>query len=229
MKIDLHKFFQYYDEKNPKHVAAVEQLEKDLNDSVLLNDDSNWVRIYRTKPPVCGMQFVSKEELAFIWGCSTTLIQDSEIVELNKCLKTFEITTPARIRHFLSQISHESGGGRYKEELASGADYEGRDDLGNTQPGDGKKFKGAGYIQLTGRANYQAFANYIKDSEVMTGVSYVASRYPFTSAGFWWHNNSMNALCDTNPTVDQVTLRVNGGYNGLDDRKMYYKKCCNVI
>ena len=49
MKIDLHKFFQYYDEKNPKHVAAVEQLEKDLNDSVLLNDDSNWVRIYRTK------------------------------------------------------------------------------------------------------------------------------------------------------------------------------------
>lgn len=49
MKIDLHKFFQYYDEKNPKHVAAVEQLEKDLNDSVFLNDDSNWVRIYRTK------------------------------------------------------------------------------------------------------------------------------------------------------------------------------------
>ena len=49
MKIDLHKFFEFYDSKNPKHVAAVEQLEKDLNDSVLLNDDSNWVRIYRTK------------------------------------------------------------------------------------------------------------------------------------------------------------------------------------
>jgi hypothetical protein len=49
MKIDLHNFFKYYDEKNPKHVAAIEQLEKDLNDSVLLNDDSNWVRIYRTK------------------------------------------------------------------------------------------------------------------------------------------------------------------------------------
>ena len=49
MKIDLHKFFEFYDSKNPKHVAAIEQLEKDLNDSVLLNDDSNWVRIYRTK------------------------------------------------------------------------------------------------------------------------------------------------------------------------------------
>ena len=49
MKIDLHNFFKYYDEKNPKHVAAIEQLELDLKDSVLLNDDSNWVRIYRTK------------------------------------------------------------------------------------------------------------------------------------------------------------------------------------
>ena len=50
MKIDLHKFFEFYDSKNPKHVAAVEQLEKDLNDSVLTDDNSNWVRIFRTKP-----------------------------------------------------------------------------------------------------------------------------------------------------------------------------------
>lgn len=50
MKIDLHNFFQYYDEKNPKHVAAVEQLEKDLIDSPLIDDTSNWVRIFRTKP-----------------------------------------------------------------------------------------------------------------------------------------------------------------------------------
>ena len=49
MKIDLHKFFQYYDEKNPKHVAAVEQLELDLIDSPLSDDTSNWVRIFRTK------------------------------------------------------------------------------------------------------------------------------------------------------------------------------------
>jgi len=214
-----------YNKNTPEQLKAWEYLQMHVAPEIL----KEFAKLYRTKPPVYGMQLVSKEELAFIWGCSTTLIQDTEIVELNKCLKTFEITTPFRIRHFLAQISHESGGGKYKEELASGADYEGRDDLGNIQPGDGKKFKGAGYIQLTGRANYQAFANYIKDPEVMTGVSYVASRYPFTSAGFWWHNNSMNALCDTNPTVEQVTLRVNGGYNGLDDRKMYYKKCCNVI
>lgn len=218
-----------FNKNTPEQLKAWEYLQKHVAPEIL----EEFAKLYRTKPPVYGMQLVSKEELAFIWGCSTALIQDIEIVELNKCLKTFEITTPVRIRHFLAQISHESGGGRYKEELASGNDYEGRGDLarylGNTQSGDGPRYKGAGYIQLTGRANYQAFANYIKDPEVMSGVSYVASRYPFTSAGYWWYSNQMNILCDTNPTVEQVTLRVNGGYNGLDDRKMYYKRCCNVI
>lgn len=218
-----------FNKNTPEQLKAWEYLQKHVAPEIL----EEFAKLYRTKPPVYGMQLVSKEELAFVWGCSTALIQDIEIVELNKCLKTFEITTPVRIRHFLAQISHESGGGRYKEELASGNDYEGRGDLarylGNTQSGDGPRYKGAGYIQLTGRANYQAFANYIKDPEVMSGVSYVASRYPFTSAGYWWYSNQMNILCDTNPTVEQVTLRVNGGYNGLDDRKMYYKRCCNVI
>jgi len=176
-----------------------------------------------------GPVLVTKKQLAYIWNCGENLIGDDEVDEMNHGLSFFKINTPVRIRHFLSQISHESGGGRYKEELASGADYEGRSDLGNTQAGDGKRFKGAGYIQMTGRANYQAFANYIKDPKVMEGVTYVAKKYPMTSAGFWWHNNNMNALCDSNPTVDQVTKRVNGGYNGLDDRKKYYARCCEVI
>lgn len=176
-----------------------------------------------------GPVLVTKAQLAHIWNCGENLITDDEMVELNNGMNFFKINTPVRIRHFLSQISHESGGGRYKEELASGADYEGRSDLGNTQPGDGKKYKGAGYIQMTGRANYQSFANYIKDPKVMDGVTYVANKYPVTSAGFWWHNNNMNDLCDSNPTVEQVTLRVNGGYTGLSDRQKYYARCCEVI
>ena len=172
---------------------------------------------------------VTKKQLAYIWNCGESLIKDFEVDEMNAGLALFQINTTARIRHFLAQISHESGGGRYKEELASGTAYEGRKDLGNTQPGDGPKFKGAGYIQMTGRSNYQAFANYIKDPKVMDGVKYVGEKYPMTSAGFWWHNNAMNALCDKNPTVEQVTLRVNGGYNGLDERKRYYQRCCEVI
>ena len=67
------------------------------------------------------------------------------------------------------------------------------------------------------------------DPRIMEGVDYVADTYPFTSAGFWWHNNRMNDLCDSGATVTQVTRRVNGGYNGLDDRKMYYARCETVI
>ena len=63
----------------------------------------------------------------------------------------------------------------------------------------------------------------------MQGVNYVADNYPFSSAGFWWFNNGMNALCDGNPSVEQVTRRVNGGYNGLEDRKMYYNRTLQVV
>jgi predicted chitinase len=156
-------------------------------------------------------------------------VKDFIINDLNNCLITFNINTPVQIRHFIAQISHESGGGRWLKELASGDAYEGRLDLGNTQPGDGRRFKGSGYIQLTGRSNYQAFANFIKDPLVMNGVDYVANKYPATSAGFWWYNNNMNKLCDSNPTVEQVTKRVNGGLNGIEDRKYYYNRALQII
>ncbi len=94
--------------------------------------------------------------------------------------------------------------------------------MGNTEPGDGPKYKGAGYIQLTGRANYQRFADDIDNPRVMEGCQYVADNYPFTSAGFWWADNDMNRLCDTDPCTEEVTLRVNGGYNGLEERKAYF-------
>ena len=149
--------------------------------------------------------------------------------DLNSCISKFSITTLSRIRHFISQCSHESACGVYTKELASGDAYEGRRDLGNTQRGDGRKFKGGGYIQLTGRANYQALANYLGDQKVMQGVDYVANNYPWTSAGFWWYRNGMNSLCDSGASVEQVTKRVNGGYNGLSSRKSYYNKACNVF
>jgi putative chitinase len=101
--------------------------------------------------------------------------------------------------------------------------------LGNVNPGDGPKYRGAGVIQLTGRANYQDFSKAIADPKVMDGVAYVASKYPFTSAGFWWSNNNMNALCDRGASVEEVTLRVNGGYNGLDDRKSYFDKARGIF
>ena len=158
------------------------------------------------------------------WNPSQSVLND-----LNSCLKRFSINTKARLCLFLSQCSHESACGRYTKELASGDAYEGRNDLGNTQPGDGRRFKGGGYIQLTGRYNYQAFANYIGDQNVMQGVDYVATHYPWQSAGFWWYKNSMNSLCDSGASVEQVTKRVNGGYNGLESRRSYYNKAISIF
>jgi predicted chitinase len=184
-------------------------------------------RMYRDKLEC--QPYVSKTQLAGIWQCAEALIEDREIDELNRCLHDFEITTPERIRHFLSQTGHESGGGKWKVELSDGWYLEGRTDIGNTEPGDGPKYKGAGYLQMTGRFNYQRFADDIDDQGVMQGCQFVADHYPFTSAGFWWVDNNMNDLCDTDPSVDQVTLKVNGGYNGLADRKDYYGRATLYI
>lgn len=156
-------------------------------------------------------------------------ISDLAIKDLNSCLEKFNINTPARLRHFISQCSHESCCGVYKKELASGEAYEGRRDLGNTCTGDGKKYKGAGYIQLTGRSNYQALANYLGDQEVMQGVDYVAINYPWTSAGFWWNRNGLNSLCDNGADCTTITKKVNGGTNGLADREKYYKICLEIF
>lgn len=169
---------------------------------------------------------VTKEQLQSIGWKN---VSDFVLKDLNSCLEKFNINTPLRIRHFISQCSHESYCGVYTKELADGSAYEGRKDLGNNQTGDGKKYKGAGYLQLTGRSNYQALANYLGDQSVMQGVDYVASNYPWTSAGYWWHKNNINSLCDKCATCKEITYRVNGGYNGLIDRENYYKKCCNIF
>jgi len=154
------------------------------------------------------------------------------LADLNKCIKKYDITTSKRIRHFIAQCSHESACWKYTQELGGPSyysKYDGRKDLGNTQKGDGCRFKGAGYIQLTGRYNYQKFANSIGDNKVMEGVSYVSKKYPWSSAGFWWKNNGMNALCDKDASVEVITKRVNGGYMGLAQRKKYYSKACTIF
>jgi putative chitinase len=103
------------------------------------------------------------------------------------------------------------------KELSDGSYLEGRSDLGNTCSGDDPKYKGSGALQLTGRNNYKAFCDALGDAKIMEGCDYVAEHYPFTSAGFWWQNNRMNELCDRGATVEEITLRVNGGYHGLED------------
>lgn len=161
-------------------------------------------------------------------------VNDAMIRELNYTLQRFNITTRARIRHFISQCTHESQRGLYTKESYGDprkywTDPGKRKRLGNIRPEDGPKYKGAGYIQLTGRYNYQRFANEMGDSRIMEGVDYVSKKYPWISAGFWWKINGMNKLIDSGADVTQVTYRVNGGYNHLNERKKYYLRTAQFI
>ncbi|WP_255990821.1 M15 family metallopeptidase [Chitinolyticbacter albus] len=136
-------------------------------------------------------------------------------------MTAYDINTPLRQAHFLSQIGHESGELRFREELASGAAYEGRRDLGNTQPGDGVRYKGRGLIQLTGRANYGDYARTNRfGTDVLANPALVASDDALTVdvAGWYWDKRRINMLADRDD-VEAVTRAINGGLNGLSDRK----------
>ena len=131
------------------------------------------------------------------------------------------INTPLRIAHFLAQIGHESSELRYCEEIASGAAYEGRKDLGNNQPGDGVRFKGRGLIQLTGRSNYAAYGKARgMDLTTKEGCATLASdpALAVDVACWFWTEHGLNELADKDD-VTKITKRINGGLNGFDDRK----------
>ncbi|WP_336763646.1 glycoside hydrolase family 19 protein [Paenibacillus sp. USHLN196] len=157
-------------------------------------------------------------------------ITNNMVKDLNVTLGTFDITTKERISHFLSQVIQESELGRWTTELG-GKKYFSKYEpgtklgkqLGNTKKGDGYKFRGAGYIQMTGRYNYQRFADAMGDPKITKiGAEYVAENYAWRAAGFWWDDNKLNKLVDSGASVTQVTKRVNGGTNHLVNRKKYY-------
>lgn len=123
-----------------------------------------------------------------------------------------------RLAHFMAQLAHESGSFRYMEEIASGAAYEGRKDLGNTAKGDGVRFKGRGPIQLTGRANYRTFGRRIGiDLERHPELAAIPSIGLHTALEYWGVVG-LNAHADRDD-LEGITRRINGGTNGLADRK----------
>ncbi|MEL6774077.1 MAG: peptidoglycan-binding protein, partial [Pseudomonadota bacterium] len=136
---------------------------------------------------------------------------------LEVTLARYEINPPLRAAHFLAQTCHESAGFRTTEEFASGAAYEGRLDLGNTQPGDGRRYKGRGLIQLTGRANYRSFGGKLGlplEDEPERAAEPVLS---LAIACEYWVDRNLNAKADDDDLL-AVTRLINGGTNGLEDR-----------
>lgn len=124
---------------------------------------------------------------------------------------------------WLAQISHESGSLRYVLELASGDAYEGRQSLGNTQPGDGRKFRGRGLLQVTGRDNYTRCGYELNLPLVERPELLEQPEHAAMSAGWVWQSHGLGALCEAPDPVLAVTRRLNGGINGLDDRRERYQ------
>lgn len=143
---------------------------------------------------------------------------DRYLPALNAGMAAREIDTPLRAAHFLAQVGHESGSLRYAEEIASGAAYEGRRDLGNTEPGDGRRFKGRGLIQLTGRANYADYGAAI-GRDLLADPTVVATdpALAVDVACWFWETRALNALADADD-AERITRRINGGLNGYSDR-----------
>lgn len=135
------------------------------------------------------------------------------------------IVSPRRAAMFIAQVGHESMGFVCTAEIwgptAAQRGYEGRKDLGNTQPGDGSRFRGRGLIQITGRANYQAVSDALGVDFVATPSLLQQDGYAARSAAWWWATHGCNELTDTG-SVEAVTRRINGGLNGLADRQRRY-------
>lgn len=151
--------------------------------------------------------------------------------ELNEALIRAHCKTPDRVAMFLAQVGAESGSFRYTEELASGSEYNGRTDLGNIYPGDGPRFKGRTYIQITGRHNYTALSKWAFDKGYVPSSSFFVdypeklaeSEYIFLGPVWYWTvARNMNKYADAKD-IEGATRAVNGGLNNLSGRTDRWK------
>ena len=188
-------------------------------------------------------------------------IPESVIAQIPETAVKFNITSPLRLAHFLAQCGHESGGfkavsenvnysvdglkkifpkyfpgnlaesyARNPEKIASKV-YGGRMGNGDESTKEGFKFRGRGYIQLTGKDNYKNFAKFIGEDTV-SNPDLVATKYPLASAAFFFDSNKLWSICDKGAdaiTVTAVTKRVNGGIIGLVDRIKHFKEYYNLL
>jgi predicted chitinase/LysM repeat protein len=171
---------------------------------------------------------VSMQQLRSIMPHLSEARAQQMLPHLNAAMQEAGINTPKRQAAFLAQLAHESGEFRYMEEIASGADYEGRTDLGNTQPGDGVRYKGRGPIQLTGRSNYRAAGQALGIDLENNPTRAADPDVGFRTAAWYWNNRNLNQYADAG-NFDAITYRVNGGYNGKASRDAYYARALQVL
>jgi putative chitinase len=211
--------------------------------------DSTWGKLFPNNPTILP---VSSFKLTNLKGH----IPDSVISMIPDTATKFGITNPLRLAHFLAQCGHESGGfkavtenlnygakgllgtfpkyfnattaAQYerKPEMIASKVYGGRMGNGPESTKEGYKFRGRGYIQLTGKDNYTAFDKFV-DDDILGNPDLVATKYPLMSAAWFFNKNGLWSICDKgadDATVTLVTKRVNGGTIGLADRIKHFKE-----
>ena len=151
---------------------------------------------------------------------------------LNTAMNRYQIVGSKRVAAFIAQIGHESGQLKYVKEIwgptAAQTRYEGRTDLGNTQPGDGSKYRGRGLIQITGRANYKACGVALGLDLVNQPELLEKPQHACMSAAWFWATKGLSTLADEGK-FETITRRINGGLNGLADRQMLYARALKVL
>lgn len=186
------------------------------------------------------MKPLTLEQLASGTGAGVVRAQNW-LPHIQRTLDSFEINTPTRAAAFLAQIGHESAGLRFTTEIWNPAQvgaqgrYEGRADLGNTQSGDGFKFRGHGLIQVTGRANHAAardrlrvkFGTRVPDFEAEPH-RLAEPEWAALSAGDYWDRHNLNEMADESDFM-RITRKINGGLNGYADREARYETALNVL
>jgi putative chitinase len=189
---------------------------------------------------------ITADHLAAIAGRRTSLML--ELAHwISEICPRYEIDARQEYCHFLAQACHETGRFKTLREYASGAAYEGRVDLGNTQPGDGVKFKGRGIFQTTGRANYLQLGIKLgrRDLFIQQPELLEKPEYAVWSACEFWRSRRLNdvanhadndvlkkkyrgKILEVSP-VEYISITINGGYNGVSERKRYYAAAQAVL
>lgn len=171
---------------------------------------------------------ISAQQLAISYQCPLSRVAPWADV-LNKAMAKYEINTSLRIAHFVAQIGHESGRLRYVHEIASGAAYDNRKDLGNTRPEaiavtkklgttPGKWWRGHGLIQTTGYDNHVACGKALGLDLINHPELLMVPEHAAMSAAWYWHNHHLNELADMDLLI-KITQIINGGQNGISDRR----------
>ena len=218
--------------------------------------DGTWSKMFASEPQQIKEEVVLPKGGPIDLSKLKGHVPDTVISQIPEVMEKFQINTPLRLAHFLAQCGHESGNfkatqenlnysadglkkifpkyfpgnlsesyARNPEKIASKV-YGGRMGNGDESTKEGYKFRGRGYIQLTGKANYAAFAKAINEDTV-ANPDLVSTKYPLASAAWFFSKNGLNAIADKgadDATVTSVTKRVNGGTIGLADRIKHFKE-----